>query len=228
MKRQRYARLVSLNVGGVREIQWLGRPMTTGIWKEPVSDRRRVHGVNVAGDDQADRSVHGGPTKALYAYAVEDYRWWSAQLHQDLRPGTFGDNLTTEAMDLTNALVGERWRIGSAVLRVTEPRLPCYKLGIRMGDPRFPARFAEAARPGTYLAIEEEGELGAGDRIEVLQRPGHQLSIGAVERVYHGDWELLPRLVETEELSEGWRAWAQRRLAARTNASAKRSKADVT
>jgi MOSC domain-containing protein YiiM len=105
------------------------------------------------------------------------------------------------------------------VLRVTEPRIPCYKLGIRMGDARFPARFADAARPGTYLAITEEGELGAGDRIEVLQRPRHRLSIGAVERAYHGNWELLARLVEVEELSESWRAWARKRLAAQAHAA---------
>jgi MOSC domain-containing protein YiiM len=132
VKRQADARLVSLNVGGVHEIQWQGRSVTTGIWKEPVSDRRRVRDVNVAGDDQADRRAHGGHTKALYAYAVEDYRWWSVQLGHGLSPGTFGENLTTEGMDLAAALVGERWRIGSVVLRVTEPRIPCYKLGIRM------------------------------------------------------------------------------------------------
>ena len=157
-------RLLAVNVGAVRQIELAGQARTTAIWKLPVSGRVAVRGVNLVGDDQADRHAHGGPDKAVYAYAREDYAWWERQLDRTLDPGMFGENLTTERIDLTDALVGERWRVGSAVLQVTSPRVPCWKLGVRMGDPRFPARFAAAGRPGAYLAILEEGEIGAGDR----------------------------------------------------------------
>lgn len=150
-----------------------GRTFTTAIVKEPVAGRRRVAGVNVEGDRQADLRVHGGPSKSLYAYAAEDYRWWEREVDRQLGPGTFGDNLTLEGVDLAAAVIGERWEVGTAVLRVTEPRIPCYKLGVRMDDRRFSARFAAAARPGTYLAIEHAGDIGAGDVIRRVDRPAH-------------------------------------------------------
>jgi MOSC domain-containing protein YiiM len=204
--------VVSVNVGHPRTVQWHGRAVTTAIWKRPVSGRRRVRGVNLDGDDQADRRVHGGPTKAIYAYAVEDYAWWETVLGLTLGPGTFGDNLTVTGVDLADRVVGERWQVGSAVLRLTEPRIPCFKLGLRMGDAGFVDRFAEAARPGSYLAIESAGEIGAGDSIELLHRPDHDVTVGNVERAYHGERGLLERLVETPELSDAWRDWAARAL----------------
>lgn len=203
-------RLVSVNVGSVRTIDWNGRQVTTGIYKKPVDGRRPVRGVNVDGDDQADRRVHGGPDMAVYAYAAEDYRWWEDELGRPLAPGTFGDNLTVEGVSPSDAVLGERWRVGSAVLRVTQPRIPCYKLGIRMGDPRFPSRFAAAGRPGTYLAIEEEGEVGAGDGVDVLSRPDHAVTVGDVERAYHVDRSRVPSLLAAPDLSDGWRQWAQK------------------
>src|SRR3954466_12180042 len=168
------ARLVSVNVGmpqqiGVRR----GRPLMSAIGKHPVEGRVRVEGVNLAGDDQADRRVHGGPDKAVYAYASEDSAWWAEQLDRDLPPGMFGENLTTEGVDVTGAVVGERWRIGTVELEVCQPRLPCAKLGVRFGDPRMVRRFGEASRPGAYLRIVGEGDVGAGDAIAVLHRPGH-------------------------------------------------------
>jgi MOSC domain-containing protein YiiM len=205
-------RVESINVGRPRTVDWHGREVTSGIWKEPVTGRRWLRGVNVDGDDQADRRVHGGPTKAVYAYAAEDYAWWGTELAVALEPGTFGENLTISGVDLADRVVGERWRIGTAVLRVTEPRIPCFKLGMRMGDAEFVHRFAEAARPGTYLAIEIEGELGAGDPIELLDRPDHDVTIGTVERAYHGHRELRPGLVDVPELSEAWRNWAARAI----------------
>jgi MOSC domain-containing protein YiiM len=205
-------RVESVNVGLPRTVPWQGREVTTSISKEPVTGRRAVRGVNIDGDDQADRRVHGGPTKAIYAYAVEDYEWWSATLGEALGPGTFGENLTFSGVDLAAAVVGERWRVGSAVLRVTEPRIPCFKLGMKMGDAAFVQRFAEAARPGAYLAIESEGEVGAGDDVVLVDRPTATLTIGDVERAYHGQRHLLPRLADSAELSESWRAWAVRRL----------------
>ena len=116
----------SINVGAVRTVEWRGQRVTTGIWKAPVSDRVRAHGVNIHGDEQADRSVHGGIDKAVYGYAREDSEWWAQQLGYALEPGTFGENLTVRGMAVTGALVGERWRIGSVLLEVSQPRLPCY------------------------------------------------------------------------------------------------------
>lgn len=210
------ARVVSVNAGAVREVQWLGRRFTTAIFKSPIAGRRRVEGVNLAGDDQADRNVHGGPTKSLYVYAAEDYAWWAGQLRRELGPGTFGENVTVERLDPAAAVIGERWEVGTAVLRITEPRIPCFKLGMRMEDPRFPARFAAAARPGCYMAIERAGEVGAGDAVTVLERPAHGLTVGDVERAYHADRDLLGRLVDVDDLSEQWRGWARGLLDRRT------------
>lgn len=160
-------RIVSVNVGRKRPIEHLGRLRETAIRKEPLVERVAVRGVNVEGDDQADRKVHGGPDQAVYAYAREDYVWWESELGQPLEPGTFGENLTTEGVDVSDAQVGERWRVGTLVLEVTRPRLPCWKLGQRMGDQRFVARFGDAGRFGAYLRIVEEGDVAAGDRVAV-------------------------------------------------------------
>jgi MOSC domain-containing protein YiiM len=166
--------IVSVNAGLPRTVEHAGRLVTTAIWKRPVTGRVAVRGVNLDGDGQADRSVHGGVDKAVYAYAREDYEWWSAELDTGaLEPGTFGENLTVSGIALNAAEVGERWRVGSALLEVSEPRFPCFKLGIRMGDPKFLKRFAAARRPGTYLRNIEEGKLGTADPIEVVDRPGH-------------------------------------------------------
>jgi MOSC domain-containing protein YiiM len=207
-------RLLSVNVGTVRQIELAGQARTTAIWKLPVSGRVAVRGVNLAGDDQADRRAHGGPDKAVYAYAREDYAWWERQLDRTLDPGMFGENLTTEGIDLTDALVGERWRVGSAVLQVTSPRVPCWKLGARMGDPRFPARFAAAGRPGAYLAILKQGALGAGDRIQVIHRPGHGVTVGLVAASYHRDHRLAASILAAPELAEAWRHWAEHQIGA--------------
>jgi MOSC domain-containing protein YiiM len=202
------ARVVSVNVGAPRTVEHLGRVVTTAIWKRPVTGRVAVRGVNLAGDDQADRSVHGGVDKAVYAYAREDYEWWAGELGTDaLQAGTFGENLTVSGLDLGAAEVGERWRVGSALLEVSEPRFPCFKLGIRMGDPTFLKRFAAARRPGLYLRIVEEGELGAGDDIEVVDRPSHGVTIGLFAEAYLGDRSRLVDLLAADALSATWRAW---------------------
>ena len=171
------ARLVSVNVGRPREISSRrGQPLLSAIFKTPVEGRVRVEGVNLAGDDQADRSVHGGPEKAVYAYAREDIDWWE-NIHGELPNSCFGENLTTQGIDVSGALLGERWRIGTTVLEVCQPRLPCSKLGIRFNDLRMVKAFAKASRPGGYLRIVEEGELGAGDEIELLSRPDHAVTL---------------------------------------------------
>jgi MOSC domain-containing protein YiiM len=169
-----------VNVGAARDVEWRGEVVRTGIWKHPVAGRVSLRGVNFAGDDQADRRVHGGADKAVYAYAWEDYEFWRAHEGLDTAPGLFGENLTVAGIDLTAALVGERWRVGSTLLEVAQPRTPCYKLGIRVGDPGFPKRFLAAARPGAYLRVVQEGEVGADDRVEVTDRPAHGVTLGAM------------------------------------------------
>ncbi|MGH9041567.1 MAG: MOSC domain-containing protein [Acidimicrobiia bacterium] len=160
--------LVSVNVGTPRWVEWHGRQVRTAIWKEPVSGRVGLRDVNLEGDDQADRRVHGGPDKAVYAYALEDYRWWAAQLAAEPRPGTFGENLTTMGVDLTGAAIGDRWHVSDTVLEVAQPRMPCFKLGIRMGDAAFVRRFSDARRPGVYLRIIRAGNVTAGDEIAII------------------------------------------------------------
>ena len=204
------ARLLSVNVGGVRTIDTGGRTVTTAIWKSPVQGRVPVSGVNLSGDDQADRTVHGGEHKAVYAYAWEDALWWQEELGRELEPGSFGENLTLTGLDVAAAVVGERWRVGSVLLEVSEPRFPCFKLGLRMGDPQFVKRFAAARRTGTYLRIVEEGDVGAGDAIERVTRPAHAVTIGLFAEAYLGDHSLGARMLESP-LSPAWRAWAEKR-----------------
>src|SRR3954451_18151906 len=131
----------SVNVGAVQALQVEGRSVRTAIWKSPVEGRVELRGVNLSGDDQADRTVHGGPDKAVYAYAWEDIEWWEQELGAQLEPAPFGENLTTRGLPVSGAVIGERWTVGSTLLEVAQPRLPCFKLGVRMGDERFPRRF---------------------------------------------------------------------------------------
>jgi MOSC domain-containing protein YiiM len=205
--------VLSVNVGGVRQFEYNGRQAVSAIWKSPVSGRVAARGVNLEGDDQADREAHGGTDKAVYAYAVEDTRWWEENLGHSLEHGQFGENLTTEGIDVTGALVGERWEIGSVVLEVSEPRVPCWRLGVRMEDKGFPRRFGAAGRPGTYFRIVGEGELGAGDEIRVVERPDHDLSIGDVFRIFMRDRHEAGRILSAPKISAAWRGWAQNWLA---------------
>lgn len=202
--------VVSVNVGTPREVGYRGNPVRTAIWKDPVAGPVTVGGHKVEGDEQGNPEVHGGPDKAVYAYAAEDYEWWSSELGRELGPGTFGENLTLRGIDVSNALVGERWRVGGALLEVAQPRIPCFKLGIKMGSQRFPARFAAAGRPGAYLRIVAEGEVGAGDPAEVVHRPGHDLSVAEVSRIYHDAHAEAGRLLQVPELAGTWRPWAER------------------
>ena len=170
-------RVLSVNVGTIREVPWRGEIVTTAIWKHPVDGRVAIRGVNLDGDDQADRRVHGGPDKAVYAYAREDYDAWRDDHGVVTTPGQFGENLTVEGVDLRQAIVGERWEVGSAILEVAQPRLPCFKLGIRMNDPRFPMRFQNEGRMGAYFRIVREGDVGAGDAIRIADRPEHGVTL---------------------------------------------------
>lgn len=209
-------RLVSVNVGVPRSVEWQGRRIRTAIWKEPVPGPVQVRGVNVVGDDQADRRVHGGTHKAVYAYGAEDYAWWSDQLGTDVGPGSFGDNLTVEGFDLRMAWVGERWRIGTCVLEVSEPRMPCYKLGARMGTADFVELFGVVGRYGTYLRIVDEGTVTAGDVVELLSRPAVTLTVAELaESRGTDDAGLLERVAGHPAVSRAWADTARRALGRR-------------
>lgn len=205
-------RVLTISVGTPREFELHGRTARSAIWKTPVAGRIAAQGVNLAGDDQADRKAHGGPDKAVYAYAVEDARWWEQEIGRALAHGELGENLTTEGIDVNDALIGERWKIGTVLLEVSEPRIPCWRLGVRMNDERFLRRFTEAMRPGSYLRIVEEGELGAGDEIRVIEKPTTGLSIRDVFRIYTRDRNEVARLLSVPGLSESWKGWARNLL----------------
>lgn len=206
-------RLVSVNVGVPRTIEWKGRRIRTAIWKDPVSGPVEIRGVNVAGDDQADRRVHGGRDKAVYAYGAEDYEWWSERLGIEVGPGSFGDNLTVEGFDLRAAWVGERWRIGTCLLEVSEPRMPCYKLGARMGTADFVELFGVVGRLGTYLRIVEEGVVTPGDPVFRVARPAVELTVAELaESQGADDTVLLERVADHPAVSSKWAGKAHRAL----------------
>lgn len=201
----------SVNIGAPRRITVDGGEEITWIWKAPAAGRVAVRGVNLAGDDQGDRRVHGGPDKAVYAYSRDDLDWWEQQLGRRLEAGIFGENLTIAGLPVSGALIGERWRIGSAILEVSEPRLPCYKLGIRLGNATFPKQFAQAGRPGAYLRIVQEGELGANDEVIVVCQPAHDITVADVSRIRLHQPDAAYRLLEAPELAIRWHEWARKR-----------------
>ena len=202
----------SLNVGVPRAVEVNGHTVLTAIWKHPVEGPVPLRGVNLQGDDQADRTVHGGPDKAVYAYAREDIAWWEAQLDRSLGAAPFGENLTVRGLPISEAVIGEQWTVGSATLQVAQPRLPCFKLGLRMGDPRFLKRFAVAGRPGAYLRVVREGTITAGDAIIVANRPAHGITSAVVSRALLGETHLLPIALQAPELPADLRAWIQERV----------------
>ena len=205
------ARLVSVNVGTPQDHRHGDRVVNTAIVKRPVSGRVPVRGVNLAGDDQADRRVHGGTDKAVYAYGAEDLSWWEEQIGREIEPGTFGENLTVSGLDLREAEVGDRWSVGSVELEVSEPRIPCFKFAMVMGDPGWPGTFTKVGRPGTYLRIVGEGDLGAGDEI-IVEPSGSGLTIGEFVATYNRGTDV-ERLLTTPGVSDGWREWAERQQA---------------
>lgn len=207
-------RILSVNVGRPQQVAVRrGRPLMSAIGKLPVAGRVRATGANLEGDAQADRRVHGGPDKAVYAYAAEDTVWWAGELGRDLVPGAFGENLTLEGIDVSGALIGERWRAGGVELEVCQPRLPCAKLGIAFGDGRMVRRFAEGSRPGAYLRIVSEGDLAAGDAVEVLSRPAHDVTVELVSRAILLDDALLARAAAAPQLPGELAAWMLERAA---------------
>ncbi|MFF0318568.1 MOSC domain-containing protein [Micromonospora sp. NPDC005252] len=209
-------RVATVNLGIVTEAAWAGDASgRSGIDKRPVDGPVAVLTGGLAGDFIGERAVHGGPDKAVYAYAEEDAAWWSAEIGRSVRPGGCGENLTTYAVDVTGAVIGEQWAVGTAVLQVTMPRTPCTTFAGFWGVPDLIRRFTVRASPGAYLRVLREGEVGAGDPVEVVERPAHGVTIGEVFRATSLEPELLPRLLDADDLPEPIREKARRRLASR-------------
>jgi MOSC domain-containing protein YiiM len=208
-------RVVSLSVGLPREVEVRGGTVLTSIFKTPVDRRLRVTTLNIEGDEQSDLSVHGGVDKAVYVYPAEHYEYWRTELPDaDLPWGAFGENLTTEGL-LEDVRIGDRFRVGSAEFIVTQPRMPCYKLGIRFGRPDILKRFLQSGRSGFYLAVTQEGDVGAGDRIEPIAQADDGLTVADVVRLYTVDaenQELLRRATRSSRLPESWRDYFRKRL----------------
>lgn len=204
-------KLISLNVGLPREMCWQGRPMHTAIYKDPVAGPRLADTLGIEGDGQADLKHHGGELKAVYAYAAEHYPHWRVELPGiELPWGAFGENLSTQGRGLleTEVRIGDRYRVGEALLRVTQPREPCHKLVLRLGDPSIVKRFLKSLRSGIYFAVEEPGYLGEGDAIELVDRPAHDITVHDIARFVAGeaDRALLERCAAVEELPAKKRA----------------------
>lgn len=212
-------KLISVQVARPREVVFEGKKVLTGIFKEPVEGRVRLRRLNLEGDQQADLTVHGGPDKAVYAYPAEHYDYWRRELAgADLPWGMFGENFTSEGLFEDEVRVGDRFRIGSAELVVTQPRLPCYKLGVKFGDMGMVKRFLASRRTGFYLSVAREGEVGAGDAIELLARDAAAVTVAAVTRLYafeRDDRDGLERALASEALPVGWREYFQKKMAGR-------------
>lgn len=205
-------RIESLNVVHAEIPDVGGSVGVTAIDKRPVADRRRVTTAGVSGDHRADVEAHGSEDQAVYAYASEDYAWWVRELGRELEPGTFGENLTTSGVEVTGAVIGTIWKVGSALLQVSVPRIPCGTFQRWMREERWVRRFTEAGRPGAYLRVLEAGELAGGDAIEVVSTPGHGVTVLDYFRVNTGDRDpdRLLRVAACDMVDEGTRAKAQR------------------
>lgn len=209
-------KLLSVNVSRPKEFSDQKTIVRTGIFKEPVKGRGMLRRFNLDGDAQADLKVHGGPHKAVYAYTVENYDFWARELgRNNFTFGQFGENFTVERMPEEDVHIGDVYRVGSALIEVTQPRVPCFKLGLRMGLAQFPKRFLASGRVGFYLRVLEEGEVGAGDRIERVQIGPQQMSIREVVRLAYFETENLEgakKAVRISALSPGWRTMFEERL----------------
>jgi len=212
-------KIISLNVGLPREVIWHGRSVTTGIYKEPVSARVALRKLNLEGDRQADLTVHGGENKAVYCYPVEHYEYWKKELPgRELPMGMFGENFTVHGLLEGEVHLGDRFAVGSAEVVVTQPRLPCYKLGVRFASDDMVKRFLASGRGGFYLAVTREGELGAGDEISVISRDANAVPIPEITRLYvlrrwgTEDLASLRRSMQVAALPEDWKEYFRARM----------------
>jgi len=208
--------IISLNVGLPRLVLRNDEPVSTGIFKEPVDGRIKLKTLNFDGDRQADLSVHGGPYKAVYLYPSEHYEFWKQELPDMTLPwGMFGENLTSAGVLETETHIGDRFRVGTAELMVTQPRMPCYKLGIRFGRADIIKRFLVSERTGFYFSVLKEGEVGAGDALELLERNASGVRVVDITRLYSSEREnvdLMRRAIATEALPDSWREYFLKRI----------------
>jgi MOSC domain-containing protein YiiM len=209
-------RLISVNVGQPRRVPWRGQTVATAIFKEPVEHTVRLRRLNLDGDQQADLKVHGGPNKAVYVYPSEHHEFWRRELPGTELPwGAFGENFTTEGLLEESTCIGDRYRVGSSVVTVTQPRMPCFKLGIKFGRNDIIKRFLASRRTGFYFSVVEEGEVRAGDLVELLAPEKNRVSEMDIVRLYVADSpdrDLLRRAVGVEALPANWRDYFLQRL----------------
>ena len=204
-------RLVSVNVGMPRDVGWQGRTVFTGIWKEPVQDPRTVRRLNIDGDGQGDRGGHGGEQRAVFVYQLDSYRYWREQLHRDdFAFGQFGENFTVDGLGDDEVCIGDRYRIGSALFEVTQPRTTCYRVGIRMNEPRMAALLTGHGRPGFYFRVLEEGVVQPGDDIVKVATGAGRMTVASINALLYLDrrpaMELLQQALRIPALSPGWQA----------------------
>ena len=209
----------SVNTGLPREVTWRGRSVITGIFKEPVHGRVALRKLNLDGDRQADLSVHGGEYKAVYCYPLAHYDYWRRELpSRELPIGIFGENFTVEGMLEESVHLGDQFSVGSAEVVVTQPRLPCYKLGIRFEDDNMAKRFLASGRTGFYLAVTKEGDVGAGDEMRVISRDPNGVSVSEITRLYaekrysNADVAWVRRALGVAALPESWKEYFRQRL----------------
>ncbi|MEH1851243.1 MAG: MOSC domain-containing protein [Nostoc sp.] len=208
--------VISVNLGLPREVLWKGKTVTTGIFKEPVEGRVMMRTLNLDGDRQADLSVHGGKDKAVYAYPFEHYDYWRRKLpDMDFPWGMFGENLTTVGLLEDEINIGDRFRIGSAEVMVTQPRMPCYKLLIKFGRADIVKQFLDSRLTGFYFSVLQEGQVGNGDTLSLISRDSNNVTVADITRLYARemhDLELLHRAVQVEALPTGWRDYFQQQI----------------
>lgn len=210
-------KIISVNVGLPRLVVSHGQSVSTGIFKKPVEGRVPLRTLNLDGDRQSDLSVHGGPDKAVYAYPSEHYDYWRAELPEmELPWGMFGENFTTEGSDEDAVNIGDRFRLGQAELTVTQPRLPCFKLGIKFGRSDIIKRFLVSGRTGFYFSVQSEGDVGAGDTLQLIERSEHNVKVSDITRLYvkdRRDVETMRRAIKVDALPEGWREFFRKQMA---------------
>src|SRR5579863_3214333 len=213
-------KLLSVSIGLPREVTWRGMTVSTGIFKDPVSGRIPLRRLNLDGDRQADLTVHGGEHKAVYCYPIEHYEFWKRELHGFPLPmGVFGENFTVEGMLEETIHLGDRFAIGSAEVVITQPRLPCYKLGIRFGSVNMVNRFFSSARTGFYLAVVREGEVGAGDEIRLVERDPNAVPLSDIFRLYAkkeyagADVSIIDRISRVAAVPDDWKEYLRKRIA---------------
>jgi MOSC domain-containing protein YiiM len=209
-------RILSVNVGRAVPTEWAGNAGRTAIDKRHVPERVAVGPAGLAGDEHGDTEHHGSAEQAVYAYAREDYDWWQERLGRELRSGLFGENLTTAGVDVNGAMLGERWRAGTALLEVTSPRVPCATFRAWMDEKGWVKRFTEAGRVGAYLRVVEPGDVGAGDPLELVFRPHDSVTVTESLRAYHGDKELMRRLLAYPGHAPKWDRVGERVLGRRS------------